>query len=106
MEAMEPYARHLIGIEENDEWAMTAAKKGFEIYPITSWHQKLPEADVYYLWTKDAMGLYLKAKWEGVHGTFIFGKTVRPSLTSFLKEIKAERRDLKKQDWWVYITQL
>lgn len=106
MVALSKYAKEVIGIEEEEEWARVAADKGFDIYPISSWHQPLPKADVYYLWTRDAMGLYLKAKHEGTKGTFIFGKTVRPSLTQFLKDIKAERRDLRELDWWVYITQL
>jgi len=106
MEALEPFAREVIGIEEEETWAYKAAEKGFEVYPITSWHQPLPKADVYYLWTRDAMGLFLKAKEEGTKGTFIFGKTVRPSLSTFLSKINAEKRVLKELDWWVYITQL
>ena len=106
MEALNKYASQVIGIEENEEWAQTAAEKGFPIFNFTSWHQKLPEADVYYLWTRDAMGVFLKAQWEGTRGKFIFGKTVRPSLTKFLADIDAKRIDLPRKDWWVYITEL
>ncbi len=106
MVALSKYAKQVIGIEEEEEWARVAADKGFDIYPISSWHQPLPKADVYYLWTRDAMGLYLKAWQEGTTGTFIFGKTVRPSITKFLASIPHERRDLKDLDWWVYVTEL
>lgn len=106
MVALAPYAKQVIGIEEEESWAYVAAEKGFDVYPINTFFQPLPTADVYYLWSKDAMGVFLKAREEGTKGTFIFGKTVRPSLTAFLDKIKAERRDLPELDWWVYITTL
>lgn len=106
MEALAPFAKEVIGIEEEEQWARTAAAKGFTIYKTNTFFQPLPEADVYYLWSKDAMGIFLKAQYEGTKGTFIFGKTVRPSLTKFLKDIDAEVRELKDLDWWVYITEL
>lgn len=106
MEAIAPFAKEVIGIEEEEEWVKTAANKGFGIYHTDAFFHPLPKADVYYLWNKAAMGIFLKAKWEGTKGTFVFGKTVRPSLTKFLKDIKAERRDLPELDWWVYVTEL
>jgi hypothetical protein len=64
MVELKRYAKEVIGIEEVKEWAELAAERDFTIYNIPSWHQKLPEVDVYYLWTRDAMGVYLKAKYE------------------------------------------
>lgn len=95
------YAKEVIGIEEVDEWAQTAAARGFTVYGMPSWHQKLPEADVYYLWTRDAMGVYLKAQYEGTKGTFVFGHTVRPSLSAFLEKEQDEERKVK--DFKVHI---
>jgi hypothetical protein len=106
MEALKPFALKVIGIEEEEQWAMTAAQKGFDVYQSNTFFNPLPPADVYYLWSKDAMGIFLKAREEGTRGTFIFGKTVRPSLTQFLASIPHERRDLKELDWWVYVTTL
>lgn len=103
MEALKPFAQKVIGLEEDEKWAYAAADKGFGVFHTNAFFTQLPKADVYYLWSKDAMGIYLKAQYEGTKGTFIFGKTVRPSLVQFLKDIKAERRDLKELDWWVYI---
>jgi hypothetical protein len=105
MEELNKYAKKVIGIEENTEWASKAAGKDFEVYQFTSWHQPLPAADVYYLWTRDAMGIFLKAEFEGTRGTFVFGKTVRPSLSRFLAKIGAKRHDIT-DDWWIYITEL
>lgn len=96
----------LIGIEEEEDWAYKAADKGFRIMLGSSWFQPLPEADVYYLWSRDAMGVYLKAKHEGTKGTFVFGHTVRKSLTDFINSLEGERRDLPDSDWWVFITKL
>lgn len=97
------YAKKVIGIEEVEEWALLATGRGFEIYNIPSWHQKLPEADVYYLWTRDAQGVFLKAKYEGTTGTFVFGHTVRPSLSAFLEKEGAEVRQLPEREFEVYI---
>lgn len=97
------YAKKVIGIEEVEEWALLATGRGFEIYNIPSWHQKLPEADVYYLWTRDAQGVFLKAKYEGTTGTFVFGHTVRPSLSAFLEKEGAEVRQLPEREFKVYI---
>jgi len=107
MEALERNgAKKCIGIEEEKEWAVTAADKGFSIFLGSSWFQPLPEADVYWLWTRDAMGVYLKAKEEGTKGTFVFGHTVRKSLSNFLNSIEGERRDLPNSDWWVKIVEI
>lgn len=99
-------AKKCIGIEEEKIWAERAAIRGFEIFLGSSWFQPLPEADVYYLWTRDAMGIFLKAKHEGTKGTFIFGHTVRKSLLAFLKEEEGEVRLLPDSDWWVKIVEL
>ena len=99
-------AQKLIGIEEVTSWAWEAAEKGFSILQGSSWFQPLPDADVYYLWTKDAMGVYLKAKHEGITGTFVFGHTVRKSLLEFINSLEGEKRYLPDSDWWVFITKL
>lgn len=99
-------AKECIGIEEEEKWAVTAADKDFKILWGSSWFQPLPKADVYYLWTRDAMGLFLKAKHEGTKGTFIFGHTVRKSLTDFLNSLEGEVRTLPNSDWWVKIVEL
>ncbi len=106
MDSLSKFAKQVIGIEEEEEWAYKAAEKGYTILHGSSWFQPLPEADVYYLWSRDAMGIYLKAKEEGTKGTFIFGKTIRKSLVDFLAKTPHERRDLKDKDWWVYVTKL
>lgn len=106
MQSLDKYAKRVIGVEENYEWAYKAAEKGFEVYPVSAWHQPLPKADVYYLWTKDAQGVYLKAQYEGTKGVVIFGKTVRPSLSRFLQKKKAQRKDIEGLDWWIYVTKL
>lgn len=105
MDALAKYASEVIGIEEEETWAWKAAERHV-VYNIGSYHQPLPPADVYYLWTKDAMGTFLKAKEEGTTGTFIFGKTVRPSLSKFLEKITIEKRELPELDWWVYVAKL
>ena len=99
-------AAHCVGIEEELTWCNTAADKGFSIYHGSSWFQPLPEADVYYLWSRDAMGVYLKAVHEGTKGTFVFGHTVRQSLLTFINSLEGERRELPNSDWWVFITKL
>lgn len=107
MEALrENGASKCIGIEEDKDWANTAAQKGFSIFLGSSWFQPLPEADVYYLWTRDAMGIYLKARHEGTKGTFVFGHTVRKSLKEFLNTLDGEVRTLPNTDWWVKIVEL
>lgn len=99
-------AGKVIGIEEEEEWAREAAERGFDVLLTNHWFQPLPEADVYYLWTKDAMGVYLKAQYDGTKGTFVFGHTVRPSLSTFLKTLDGEWRTLPNTDWKVFITTL
>lgn len=99
-------AKECIGIEEEAQWAQTAASKGFDVWCSSSWFQPLPQADVYFLWTKDAMGVYLKAVHEGTKGTFVFGHTVRPSLSKFLQELPGEVRAIPDTKWWVKIIQV
>lgn len=86
MESLKKYASKVIGIEEETNWANIAASKGFDIYNHNTFFFPLPKADVYYLWTKDCMGVYLKAKYEGTTGTFIFGHSNRVSTKKFLEE--------------------
>jgi len=106
MKQVAPYAKHVFGIEEDPDFAGELASEGFEVHPTNHWFSPLPKADVYYLWTKDAMGTYLKAKHEGTKGTFIFGITIRPSLSKLIKEIGAETRKLPDNSFEVYITEL
>lgn len=104
MKALAKHASKVIGIEEEEEWAYHAADQGFEVYLQNTYFNPLPEADVYYSWSKDSMGVYLKAKYEGTKGTFIFGHSVRPSTKKFLEELNAEVREIP--GFKVYITEL
>lgn len=94
MEAFAQYASSVIGLEEVSEVVQIARAKGLEVIETNSFFDKLPQADVYYLWTKDCMGIYLKALYEGTKGTFIFGDSIRPSTRKFLREIADESRDV------------
>ena len=51
------YAKKVIGIEDEKEWADHAIKKGLEVYNTNTYFQPLPPADVYYSWSKDSMGV-------------------------------------------------
>lgn len=100
MVALRKYAKEVHGIEENEEWANIASEKGFVVMNENAFSFLLPKADVYYCWSKDAMGIYLKAKFEGTKGTFIFGHTVRQTLLNLIKSIPHEVRGT---DFKVYI---
>ena len=108
---MSKYAKKVIGIEENHKWAKEAGKKlkrvndkDFDIYVGNTFFQPLPEADVYYSWSKDSMGVYLKAQYEGTKGIWIFGISLRPSTKNFLENLGAEIRRLTDDPLWkVYI---
>lgn len=104
MVALAQYAKKVVGIEEEEEWAKVASDKGFDVYMQNTFFYPLPEADVYYLWTKDAMGVYLKAWHEGTKGTFVFGHTIRPSTLKFIKSLNPEVREY--EGFKVYITTL
>lgn len=104
MLSMARYARKVKGIEEEKYLVDSAVAKGFEIFPMNFWFQELPSAEVYYSWTKDSMGVYLKAKHEGTKGIFIFGHSERPSTKKFLEELVAEKREIN--GFKVYITKL
>ncbi|NCN26056.1 hypothetical protein GW915_00640 [bacterium] len=106
MTALDKYSSEVIGIEDNYDWAMIASKKGFRVITENIFSFSLPEADVYYCWNLCAMGIYLKAKWEGTKGTFIFGHTVRKPLLNLINSLDCEVRTLPNSDWKVYITQL
>lgn len=108
MAAMSKYAKEVLGIERHADVAAIAGEKGFVVYHgDTFWHE-LPKADVYYSWSKDSMGVYLKARHEGTKGTFIFGYSKRPATEKFLDSLGAEVRILEgdPNGWKVYITQL
>lgn len=104
MQALSKYAKKVIGIEEHKDIAEVALQKGLELFNMNTFFQPLPEADVYYSWSKDSMGVYLKAKHEGTKGTFIFGHSIRPSTKKFLEELNAEVREIN--NFKVYITKL
>lgn len=111
MQAMSKYAKEVMGIEADNELAKKAREKDLFVYNWDSFFYPLPLADVYYLWTKDCMGVYLKAKEEGTHGTFIFGNSARPSTKTFLSlldaEIRATNIPFGENDVWkVFITKL
>ncbi len=103
MVALKKYAKEVHGIEEEKDWAQFASEKGFEVMVENVFSFPLPKADVYYCWSKNAMGIYLKAKYEGAKGTFIFGHTIRKPLLKLIEDIKAEVRG---KDFKVYITEL
>ena len=116
MKAMSKYAKYVMGIEYDEENCKIAMKKGFNVFfydtffvPLHSYITPMP--DVYYLWTRDEMGVYLKAKEEGTHGTFILGPSARPSTKTFLNLLDAEVRETtipfgNEGFWKVYITEL
>lgn len=103
MVALKKYAKEVHGIEEEPSWAEVASNKGFEIMVENAFSFPLPKADVYYCWSKDAMGIFLKAKFEGTKGTFIFGHTIRKCLLDFINSLEHEVRGT---DFKVYITEL
>lgn len=103
MTAMKPYAKEVIGIEEEKDWAMKAVDRGFTVQIENAFSFPLPPADIYYCWSKSAMGVYLKAKFEGTKGTFIFGHTVRECL---LNLINSTEHEVRGENFKVYITQL
>jgi hypothetical protein len=116
MKALSKYAKSVIGIEYDPKNYEMAQKKGLNVFFYDSFFVPLhtyitPPPDVYYLWTRDCMGVYLKAKEEGTHGTFIFGNSARPSTKAFLNLLDAEVRETKipfgdKDVWKVYITKI
>lgn len=104
MTALAQYTKEVFGIEEDKELAKIANGKGFGVYITNSFFYPLPKADVYYSWSKDSMGVYLKAKHEGTKGIFILGHSVRPSIYKFLEGLNAEKREIN--NFKVYITKL
>lgn len=104
MVALARHAKQVIGIEEEAEWAEHTANRGFDTYCHDAFWHPLPEADVYYIWNKAQMGIFLKAKYEGTKGTFILGMSERPSTKKFLEELGAEVREF--EEFKVYITNL
>ncbi len=103
MTALKKYAKEVHGIEEEEEWAEIAANKGFTIMAENAFSFPLPKADVYYCWSKDAMGIFMKAKFEGTKGIFVFGHTARKSLLDFINTLNPE---IRGTDFKVYITNL
>ncbi len=107
MMAMSKYAKKVIGIEEIESRYNEAKNKGFEVIFSNSFFDKLPEADVYYSWSRDTVGQYLKAKAEGKKGIFIFGISGRPFFNEFIKTIKdVEVRRSRWLNWCVYVCKL
>jgi len=110
MQEMAKYAKEVIGIEYDEEMAKLAKDKGFLILNYDSFYTILPKADVYYLWSRDEQGVYLKAKEEGTKGTFIFGNSIRPSTKLFLSLLDAEVRSTTipfgNDVWKVFIAKL
>ena len=103
MGALRTHAKEVIGVEEEKEWAEVAAEKNFTVYAENAFSFPLPPADVYYCWSKSAMGIYLKAKFEGTKGVFIFGHTVRKPLLDLIATLDVETRG---DEFKVYITNL
>lgn len=88
------YAKEVFGIENVEEVARVAESKGLRVLYQDSFYTELPKADVYYLWTRDSMGVILKAKHEGTKGTFIIGHSIRPATVKFLESLNAEVRSV------------
>ena len=103
MSALQKYAKEVTGIEEEESWARIASDKGFTVQVENAFSFPLPKADVYYCWSKSALGIFLKAKFEKTKGIFIFGHTVRHSLLNLISTLPAEVRG---KDFKVYITDL
>src|SRR3990167_11161349 len=89
MKEFSKYAKTVFGVENTEEVAKIAESKGFKVLHQDSFYEELPPADVYYLWTRDMVGVFLKAKGEGTKGTFIFGHTIRPATVKFLASLNA-----------------
>lgn len=111
MMAMSKYAKEVIGIEFDEGEVKIARAKGFKIFNYDSFFTILPPADIYYLWTRDMMGVYLKAKEEGTKGIFILGNSIRPSTKFFLDTLDAEVRSTnipfgEKDVWKVFIKKI
>ena len=104
MVALSQHARVVFGTEEDITNCELASSKGFDVYCGNTFFLELPPADVYYLWTKDQMGVYLKAKHEGTKGVFILGHSVRPATVKFMKGLDAEVRSV--DGFTIYITRL
>ena len=98
------YAKEVIGIEEDETVAQIATDKGLTIHRMNSFFQELPKANVYYLWTKDEVGVFLKAKHDGVKATFILGHSIRPATVKFLESLNAEVRNI--DDFKIYIVNI
>jgi hypothetical protein len=104
MVELSKHAREVIGLEENMEWAKFSSERGFDVFNRNAFFEPLPEADVYYIWNKSQMGIFLKAKYEKTKGIYILGHSVRPSTKKFLEELKAEVREVN--NFKVYITKI
>lgn len=103
MKELAHHAKKVIGIEEEREWADYTASRGFEVMAENAFSFPLPEADVYYCWSKDAMGIFMKARFEKTKGVFIFGHTVRKCLLDFINTLNPEVRG---EEFKVYIVNL
>lgn len=104
MKELSKYAKDVFGIEQDEGLCELDAHDGLKVYNTDAFFEPLPPADVYYIWTKDVMGLVLKAQFEGTHGTFILGHTVRPSTLRFFHSLNPEIRHYK--DFMIYIVNL
>lgn len=103
MLALSKYAKEVHGIEEDEDHARIAADKGFTVMVENAFSYKLPYADVYYCWNKEAMGIFMKARFEGTKGIFVFGHTVRKCLLDFINTLNPE---IRGDEFKIYITQL
>lgn len=104
MKELDKYALKVFGIEENEILCNSCANQGLSVYNTNAFFEPLPEADVYYIWTRDVMGLVMKAQFEGTHGTFILGHTVRPSTLKFFESLNPQIRCY--EDFKLYIINL
>ena len=111
MLSLAKYASEVVGLEEVEDVAMLSKDCDFKVpghIKITNgWFEVFPDADVYYAWSKDAIGMYWKAKYEGKKGIFIFGWSVRPFFQQVISKIETEFRRVETPGFkGVYITKL
>ena len=104
MQSLSAHAKEVKGVEELKERGEKAEAKGFQVTNVNSLTQELPTADVYYLFSLDAIRVFLKARKEGKKGTFIFGNPPRREIREFIMTLNPEVR--RHETFTVFIVTL